>query len=76
MLEVILVTPVVLLFEVLDTFALVLHKFPLLLDESLSASGFDDAHYAAQAYSFMQWSGVRPCRSPNEQRMVVVGRPR
>lgn len=62
---------------VLGTFAFVLHSVPLLIGESLSPWGFDDAPNAAQAYSFIfGGSGVRPCRSPNEQRMVAVGRPR
>ena len=35
--------PIVLLLAVLETFVLVLHSIPLLVDESLSSHGFDDA---------------------------------
>jgi hypothetical protein len=46
MFQVIVVAPAGFLLDVLETFALVLHKFPLLLiDESLSPRGFDEHPY-------------------------------
>jgi hypothetical protein len=60
--QTVLVAVAVVLLLVLDTFALVLHKVPLLLDEILSLSGLDDLPNLVQAYSFI-FSGlsVQPC---------------
>jgi hypothetical protein len=41
--QAVLVTVVGALLVVLETFALVLHSTPLLVDENLSPNGFDDA---------------------------------
>ena len=48
----------------------------MLIDESLSSHRFDDVRKLPQAYSFFSDHSVRPCRSPNEQRMVAVGQSR
>ena len=64
MFQVVLVAPVVVLFQVLGTFALVLHKFPFVnLMRACRPSGFDDALSEAQAYSFICSGPVRPSMS-------------
>ena len=52
MFEAVLVAPVEVLFNVLETFAFVLHSVPLLINESLSLHWFDYPK-TARAYSFI-----------------------
>lgn len=49
-------TPIVISLVVFGTFACVLHKYPLLIDESLSRRGFDYCHAHASLLIHLQWS--------------------
>ncbi len=63
---------VVVLLVILETFAFMLHGVPLLFDEDLSPNGFDDIQQRRRpTHSSLAVFIVRPCHSPNEQRMVV-----
>jgi hypothetical protein len=63
---------------ILEAFDLVLHKHPLLVDENLSPDGFDYTPKARRRliHSSSVAPSVHSCRSLNEQRMIIVGRPR